>query len=749
MTAAQLHNVRTAIADRRDVIAGMRGGRASPATLLLAEVAIVPFQGRRREIAALDGWCDEQGGLSAQLIVGPAGQGKTRLAYEVVTRQVQRGWIAGFLASNQAAQTPSGTDIATLAGGMSQVRGVLIVVDCAETWNDVLYSAISELRTAASEIPVRFLLLARNAGEWLTEFQLRMDLTVGVMNLGGLSNGPLERASAWRQAIASFSAYLGTPNRSFDPAVVEAPNDLQSDLYANPLLLQMTALNAVMSPSSDMGRARRPEEAILAHERRYWMASARSRGLTLSAHEAGEAVALSILLPARTEAEAAELLRGMPRFGTEAIDLIRSIARWLHNLYSQPVGNYWGGLMPDRVAEYHVGLVIESNPDALSEFTSHATDQQLHQVLIVLARTLISRPSLAVQLGRLFTDHPELATVGIQVAMQFEDPGPLLNVLTDFVRNVDNIQTLTNLVARLPDRSVRMADFAVFVQDSLIRRLNQQSAESVGMRAAALSNLAIRLGDSGRREEALAASEEAAALYRQLAEARPDAFLPDLAASLNNLAIRLGELGRRDEALAAAEESVAMRRRLAEARPAAFLPHLATSLNNLAVDLADLGRREEALAASEEAAALYRQLAEARPDAFLPDLGVALINLAPNLSDLGRGEEALAAAEEAVMLYRRLAQARPDAFLLDLAASLNSLAIRLGDLGRGDEALSAAEEAVALYRQLAEARPDAFLPDLAASLNNLAIRLRDLGRGEEALEASRQGNSIRNQLASN
>ena len=44
------------------------------------------------------------------------------------------------------------------------------------------------------------------------------------------------------------------------------------------------------------------------------------------------------------------------------------------------------------------------------------------------------------------------------------------------------------------------------------------------------------LSDLGRREAALQAAEEAAALYRELARARPDAFTPDLAGSLNNLA---------------------------------------------------------------------------------------------------------------------------------------------------------------------------------------------------------------------
>ena len=58
-----------------------------------------------------------------------------------------------------------------------------------------------------------------------------------------------------------------------------------------------------------------------------------------------------------------------------------------------------------------------------------------------------------------------------------------------------------------------------------------------------LNNLSVRLADLGRREDALAAIEEAVDAYRELAAARPDAFPPDLAMSLNNLSVRLADLG--------------------------------------------------------------------------------------------------------------------------------------------------------------------------------------------------------------
>jgi tetratricopeptide (TPR) repeat protein len=73
-----------------------------------------------------------------------------------------------------------------------------------------------------------------------------------------------------------------------------------------------------------------------------------------------------------------------------------------------------------------------------------------------------------------------------------------------------------------------------------------------------LNNQALRLADLGRREEALAAIEEAVTTYRQLAAARPDAFLPDLAMSIRNRAHILRALGRDPEAVQAQAEADAI-----------------------------------------------------------------------------------------------------------------------------------------------------------------------------------------------
>jgi len=90
--------------------------------------------------------------------------------------------------------------------------------------------------------------------------------------------------------------------------------------------------------------------------------------------------------------------------------------------------------------------------------------------------------------------------------------------------------------------------------------------------------LSVRLADLGRPKKALAASQEAAETYRELAAARPDAFRPDLATALNNLSVQLAGLGRREEALAASQEAVTIRRELAARWPDAYRHELEQSL---------------------------------------------------------------------------------------------------------------------------------------------------------------------------
>lgn len=173
-----------------------------------------------------------------------------------------------------------------------------------------------------------------------------------------------------------------------------------------------------------------------------------------------------------------------------------------------------------------------------------------------------------------------------------------------------------------------------------------------------------RAGLARERLAAVDSLEDAATDQRETIWSR-------LAASAHTLGIRLSNLGRREEALAASQESVDIRRRLTQARPDAFLPNLAMSLNNLGAMLSNLGRREEALAASQEAVDLYRRLAQVSPDAFLPDLAKSLGVTSHVLTALDRQTEAAQAAHEALEILAPFVERYPETFA-DLARAISA-----------------------------------------------------------------------------
>jgi hypothetical protein len=123
------------------------------------------------------------------------------------------------------------------------------------------------------------------------------------------------------------------------------------------------------------------------------------------------------------------------------------------------------------------------------------------------------------------------------------------------------------------------------------------------------------------------------AVDRDLAQAQPAAYRPDLAMSLNNLATRLSEQGDAEshtKALGCARDSVAIYRSLAQTQPAAYRPDLAGSLNNLASHLSkqgDAGSRTEALECAREAVAIYAWCHAQMPAAFERKLAIAKTTL--------------------------------------------------------------------------------------------------------------------------
>ncbi len=618
-----------------------------PSSLLRSEHAVVPFIARDAELASIESWCEAADPFAVRLYVGAGGTGKTRLAIEACLRQKQRGWDAGILESRGLAESLSGAPEA-LDDLLAPRRAPrLVVLDYAETQRAHVNALLWRAARKTGGEKVRLILLARTAGDWWTELQ-RGDVRFGSVlgsgaepiELAPIAGDVDERVRVFEAAASAFAVRMRKDRPPPPPA-----GALDGDTFAQVLFLHMAAYAAVLGETIS-GRLDLLD-FVLEREAGYWRREADDLKLG-GTFVPLLPVAVSVAALAGGYDSAAKLgealachadLAEYPRLERVAV------ARVLASLYRE--GGRIAPLAPDPLAEHLVWRTASTDRSWMLTWFKAADERAAAHGLVVLTRMNRAHYEARDWLGEvLAADLARLVVPAIDVAVQNGDPIGV--VLAACLEREPRPDLAVGMMDKIPEQTVALRELAVVI--------TEQAAGVAGeadVVALLKNNLGNRLSDLGRREEALAAADEAVSVYRRLAADRPDAFLPYLAASLNNLGNMLSDLGRREEALAAAVEAVSIRRRLAADRPDAFLPDLAGSLNNLSAMLRDLGRRKEALAAADEAVSIRRRLAADRPDAFRPDLAMSLNNLSASLSDLGRQEEALAAADEAVTCLRQ------------------------------------------------------------------------------------------------
>ncbi len=728
------------------------------AALLLPWYQTIRFRSRDKEIQDYLRWCREpSANMSVRLVTGGSGRGKTRLMVELCgklrdddpTRAVGTGssWSAGFLTIRDKA------DYAQIGNPFevpfASTKNLCIVIDYAE---NKIGMVLDQLSAAARSVKgdgnrtalTRIILIARQKTEAFDGIRKHEDI------------GHWDDLAPQEDALAS----IPEPEAFFQSACedLEVPENCRTfpeGLDANAADTGILALSALLARYGNLAGAKNQNDIldrILDHEERYWRGACEERGMPpelLSQTADTTAAALFTLYGLQRaiadENAAAGLLSAHKLFEDQNNATRLGIAKTFAGLYPQPGGRIEGvalDLLGDRLVEREAA----KDPSLFTpvDDAAHVTGQ--HFISALTRLTWIGRRDL--ETGTALMEHAlaqapdRIARTIIALAPALGDPLGLMSA--NWIAQNLAPKAARSLVDSLPPSSLALREFSCAVTQAALKDAdNLDAAERAGL----FNNLANRLSELGRREEALDAAQEAAERYRELARQRTEAFTQNLAMSLNNLAAMLSGLGRREDALDVAQEAADLYRDLARQRPEAFTPNLAASLNNLAAMLSGLGRREDALDAAQEAVDIRRELARKRPDAFTPDLSMSLSNLAIRLSALGRRQDALEAAQEAVDIRRKLARQRPDAFTPDLALSLNNLAGIFSALGRREDALDAAQEAVDLRRGLARQKPEAFTPDLALSLNNLAIRLSGLGRQEDALEAAQEAVNLYRKLA--
>ncbi|GGE58489.1 hypothetical protein GCM10011317_15350 [Niveispirillum cyanobacteriorum] len=653
----------------------------------------------------------------------------------------QQGWLTGFLLD----RLPDLSNI-RLSDLFDSTRPTLITIDyAAGRMEDVRrFTGLADKWGGR----LRLLLIEREAGDWWANRKNLPDPAGAMLRGPACIPDPLEvpplptgiPAEVFAEAAAHFASQLG-----ISPDQIDAPTAWPD--MGSPQLVHAQALLAVEAARDGTKPPTTTQDDILDHlllrEQHVWRSAARlSDSDNAKLSDIRAIVTLLTMTAPNHGDDTPVLIRRLPRLADHSGETLAQWLTALHPLYGE--GDLLRGLEPDLLGEHLIWRTVTSPTDPLliAATGPDASGAQAQTALTLLNRLAARKPEAVGWLRAILDrEFSRLAVPAFRVALEQSLPmAALFRAVMDRL-TFDQALTLSDL---LPEYTTELREIAAQVEQRLVDLPQQPDAppEALSFRAKHLNNLSVRLSDLGKREEALAAVEEAVAIHYTLANTRPDTFIADLATALNNLSVRLSDMGQWERALAAVEEAVNLYRTLAEKQPDSFLPDLATALNNRSSRLSDLGQRERALAAVEEAVSIHRTLAETRPDAFLPDLASSLNNLSVHLSALGQRERALAAVEEAVGLYRTLAETRPDAFLPDLAGALNNLSNRLSNLGQRERALAAAEEAVAIRRTLADTRPDAFLPDLALSISVLRNRLREVGRFDDALAAAREAASM-------
>ncbi|MGW5640908.1 P-loop NTPase, partial [Streptomyces sp. NPDC003832] len=140
-----------------------RRNLGSPSALLSANTEAVAFHGRKQELAELYAWCTTNPAkIAIQVITGPGGQGKTRLARHLTHTLSHQDWVTGHLRSDLSdRKAPPDLNL------LNTKLPLLLVVDYAETRPYLLRDLVTHLHTTRHR--VRLLLLARSDGEWRTD----------------------------------------------------------------------------------------------------------------------------------------------------------------------------------------------------------------------------------------------------------------------------------------------------------------------------------------------------------------------------------------------------------------------------------------------------------------------------------------------------------------------------------------------------------------------------------------------------
>ncbi|GGV34375.1 hypothetical protein GCM10010495_59110 [Kitasatospora herbaricolor] len=766
--------------------------RELPSRMLNARWEVVGFTGRSGELAALRSWCADGPRLAVRWLHGPGGQGKTRLAAQLAREVAAEGWKTVTASEGPGTVLPPpGSQDLRLDGA----AGLLLLVDYADRWPlSHLTWLLSNALLHHPTVPARVVMIARDTGPWPAVRAALANHRAGTSSQALAELAALdERAEkaegddpaglrgrmflAARDGFAARYPYQVPSGETAPPPWLDGPE------FGLTLAVHMAALVSVDAMVT--GRRTPTDMAgltlyLLDREHLHWARRQRDGTHRIGGRESpGPAWTTPPEVMNRVVFTATLTGPLTPPAGAEVIGhlgLALPADRVLadHASCYPPAGparaTVLEPLHPDRLAEDFSALTL---PGHLADYPAGAWAPHILRLLTeglpppgwtrrsvnLLAAAADRWPHVGTEhLFPLLRERPELAVEAGSSALSALAalPGAPLDLL-EAVESCLPGHELTDLAPGVADLAGALAR----------RRLAR--TDDPATRAAIHARLAVALTGAGRYRENLAALQEAAALYRPLVRADPEAFEAKFALVLTNLGTRLGRYGRQQEALAVSREAVDIAGRIGWLDADAPMSAGGALLVNLAGRLRAAGRTAEALATEHRAFGIFWQLSRTDPaeDIHLAPCLVNLASLLPAAYLHGRG--ALAALEQAVALYRRLAADDPPRHEAGLAYALTVLAGRIVSYhqlaeaiarvmpdsarrppvtpGWRQRAVDLATEAVAVDRRWVTANPAVLELQLADGLQVLYTTLAVADRPAEAAAALRESTLVRSRLA--
>ena len=630
-------------------------------------------------------------------------------------------------------------------------QAICVVVDYAETRQSVLLKLLVDLQALPRQAPIRFLLLARDGGEWWAQLPAQEpkceSLLLGEAASGPYALPPLHDKEASRQA--AYQTALQTFAQQLNMALPMGLPALQGDHFAHPLYVQMAALMALHGekPQSAQGLAR----AIVNHESRYWRNAIQNLAQTTAPSDA------AMLMTLATLGSGFAIVRDVEKIWEKAggsKGLLKPLWQALRPLYPGRQGLQ--GLRPDLLGEALVAqsVMASAGQELLSAILGLGTSAQRQSSLTVLARLLRQRDDIAAVVQAELTEHfsacaKDLCDVCVAT------PSALAELAAASFLELPRTQQhqvagLLEVVFRhevLPLTSLAVAvGLAQCEKLAPKHGVTHKSLDKQQEWGGALINLSIDYYRHGSTAQALETGKKAREVFARLVD-HDKRFEPDYAKSLNNYVTQLHENGREAEALDCAKQALDIYQRLAQNKPERFEPEYARSLNNYANTLSENGRGAEALVCAKQALNIRKRLAQQKSEPFEPEYAMSLNNYANFLSENGREAEALDCAKQALDICQRLSQHKPERFEPDYAMSLNNYANFLSENGREAEALDCAKQALDIRKRLAQHKPERFEPDYSGTLNTCALILAGQGNYLEAVTHAGRAHALFMQLA--